>query len=68
MTQNLEEDCYCFTCSSNAYRSLAGCGQKAVSIDKENPSINVMTKAYNTESASPDSLFFKNLKNFLVQS
>ena len=34
--------------------SLAGCGQKAVSIDKENPSINVMTKAYNTESASPD--------------
>ena len=24
--------------------SLAGCGQKAVSIDKENPSINVMTK------------------------
>ena len=28
--------------------SLAGCGQKAVSIDKENPSINVMTKAYNT--------------------
>ena len=48
--------------------SLAGCGKKAVSIDKENPSINVMTKAYNTESASPDSLFFKNLKNFLVQS
>ena len=44
--------------------SLAGCGQQAVSIDKENPSINVMTKAYNTESA----LFFKNLKNFLVQS
>ena len=32
--------------------SLAGCGKKAVSIDKENPSINVMTKAYNTESAS----------------
>lgn len=24
--------------------SLAGCGKKAVSIDKENPSINVMTK------------------------
>ena len=23
--------------------SLAGCGKKAVSIDKENPSINVMT-------------------------
>ena len=25
--------------------SLAGCGQQAVSIDKEHPSINVMPKA-----------------------
>ena len=33
-----------------------------------NPSINVMTKAYNTESASPDSPVLQNLKNFLVQS
>ena len=46
--------------------SLAGCGQQAVSIDKENPSINVMTKAYNLHHRT--ALFFKNLKNFLVQS
>ena len=45
--------------------SLAGCGQKAVSIDKENPSINVMTKAYNTESASPDSPVLQKLEEFL---
>ena len=45
--------------------SLAGCGKKAVSIDKENPSINVMTKAYNTESASPDSPVLQKLEEFL---
>ena len=45
--------------------SLAGCGQQAVSIDKENPSINVMTKAYNTESASPDSPVLQKLEEFL---
>ena len=49
--------------------SLAGCGKKAVSIDKENPSINVMTKAYNTEySITGQPCSSKNLKNFLVQS
>ena len=45
--------------------SLAGCGQQAVSIDKENPSINVMTKQNQHHRTA---LFFKSLKNFLVQS
>ena len=45
--------------------SLAGCGQKAVSIDKENPSINVITIQNQHHRTA---LFFKNLKNFLVQS
>ena len=48
--------------------SLAGCGQKAVSIDKENPSINVMTKASIQNQHHRTALFFKNLKNFLVQN
>jgi putative aldouronate transport system substrate-binding protein len=45
--------------------SLAGCGNKAASIDMENPSIKVMTKAYQTESAPDDSPVLQQLEEFL---
>jgi putative aldouronate transport system substrate-binding protein len=45
--------------------SLAGCGSKTASIDMENPSIKVMTKAYQTESAPDDSPVLQQLEEFL---
>lgn len=45
--------------------SLAGCGKKAASIDPENPEITIMTKAFNAESASPDSPVTKALEDFV---
>lgn len=45
--------------------ALAGCGSKTASIDPANPSINVMTKAFNTESASADSPVVQKLEEFL---
>lgn len=35
--------------------ALASCGSKGASIDKENPTINIMTKAFQAESAQPSS-------------
>lgn len=45
--------------------TLAGCGSETVSIDMENPSINVMTKAFQAESASADSPVMQALEEFL---
>lgn len=45
--------------------ALAGCGPKTASIDLENPSINVMTKAFNADSAPADSPVMQELENFL---
>lgn len=46
--------------------SLAGCnGSGGGSIDKENPSLNVMTMAYQVESASPNSPVMEALQEYL---
>ncbi|MGN0107202.1 MAG: extracellular solute-binding protein [Hominilimicola sp.] len=45
--------------------ALAGCGSQTVSIDRENPSINVMTKAFQAESAAGDSPVMEELEKFL---
>ena len=45
--------------------ALAGCGTKTASIDKANPSINVMTKAFNADSAPADSPVMQELENYL---
>lgn len=44
---------------------LAGCGGGSGAIDPENPSITVMTKAFNADSAGPDSPVTKALEEFL---
>lgn len=45
--------------------ALAGCGPKTASIDKENPSLNVMTKAFNADSAPADSPVMQELESYL---
>lgn len=45
--------------------TLAGCGSTTESIDMENPSINVMTKAFQPESAAADSPVMQELEEFL---
>ncbi len=45
--------------------TLAGCGEKTASIDLANPSIDVMTKAFQADSAQPDSPVVQELENFL---
>ena len=45
--------------------SLAGCGTKTATIDKENPEISVMTKAFNPESAPADSPVVQKLEEYL---
>ena len=45
--------------------ALAGCGSETVSIDMENPSIDVMTKAFQAESAAADSPVMQALEEFV---
>lgn len=45
--------------------ALAGCGTQTASIDRENPSINVMTKQFSAESAANDSPVMEELEKFL---
>lgn len=45
--------------------ALTGCGSKTASIDPENPSITIMTKAFNADSAAPDSPVVKALEEFV---
>ncbi len=45
--------------------ALAGCGGGTASIDRENPSITVMTKAFNADSAAPDSPVVKALEEYV---
>lgn len=46
--------------------ALAGCGpSKQAAIDPNNPTISVMTEAYNVESAGPDSPVMQKLEEYL---
>ncbi len=45
--------------------AIAGCGSKTASIDQENPSINVMTKQFNADSAPADSPVVQALEEYL---
>jgi putative aldouronate transport system substrate-binding protein len=45
--------------------ALAGCGTKTASIDPDNPEISIMTKAYNADSAAPDSPVVQALEEFV---
>jgi putative aldouronate transport system substrate-binding protein len=45
--------------------ALAGCGSKSASIDPDNPEISIMTKAYNADSAAPDSPVVQALEEFV---